>query len=144
MPLEVGPALPLDEHRHELPDPRRVETAVGLGHGFADHLVRHQRKRLHETVDHPVNGPARHSTLPIRFSRGPERFVTRRPAHRLARRDAGGYVLLHDTYPELCGSHEGPRHILDAINVITQGCYEKCELNLSPLNYGMGLLRRVG
>ena len=58
--------------------------------------------------------------------------------------NTGGYVLLHDTYPELCGSHEGPRHILDAINVITQGCYEKCELNLSPLNYGVGLLRRVG
>jgi cephalosporin hydroxylase len=58
--------------------------------------------------------------------------------------NTGGYVLLHDTYPELCGDHAGPRHILDTINVITQGCYEKCELNLSPLNYGMGLLRRVG
>ncbi len=58
--------------------------------------------------------------------------------------NTGGYVLLHDTYPELCGSHDGPRHILDTVNVITQGCYEKCELNLSPLNYGMGLLRRVG
>ncbi|MFN8028471.1 MAG: CoA transferase [Acidimicrobiia bacterium] len=30
-----------------------------------------------EVVDHPVNGPARHSTLPMRCSRGPERWITR-------------------------------------------------------------------
>jgi crotonobetainyl-CoA:carnitine CoA-transferase CaiB-like acyl-CoA transferase len=30
-----------------------------------------------EVVDHPVNGPARHSTLPMRFSRGPDRLIHR-------------------------------------------------------------------
>uniref|UniRef100_A0AAU2ADG2 CoA transferase n=1 Tax=Streptomyces sp. NBC_00093 TaxID=2975649 RepID=A0AAU2ADG2_9ACTN len=30
-----------------------------------------------EEVDHPVNGPARHSTLPMRLSRGPDRRHTR-------------------------------------------------------------------
>jgi crotonobetainyl-CoA:carnitine CoA-transferase CaiB-like acyl-CoA transferase len=33
-----------------------------------------QHRAFFEDVDHPVSGPARHSTLPIRFSRGPARF----------------------------------------------------------------------
>jgi len=40
-------------------------------------LAQLEHRGYFEVVDHPVNGPARHSTLPIRFSRGPERFVTR-------------------------------------------------------------------
>ena len=36
-----------------------------------------QFRRFFEDVDHPVTGTARHSTLPIRFSHGPERFHTR-------------------------------------------------------------------
>jgi crotonobetainyl-CoA:carnitine CoA-transferase CaiB-like acyl-CoA transferase len=31
-------------------------------------------RRFFEPVEHPVTGSARHSTLPIRFSRGPDRF----------------------------------------------------------------------
>lgn len=39
-----------------------------------------QFRRFFETVDHPVAGSIRHSTLPIRFSRGPDRFhVTHAP-----------------------------------------------------------------
>ena len=38
-----------------------------------------QHRGFFEEVDHPVTGRARHSTLPIRFSRGPDRFH-RRPA----------------------------------------------------------------
>jgi crotonobetainyl-CoA:carnitine CoA-transferase CaiB-like acyl-CoA transferase len=38
-----------------------------------------QFRRFFEEVDHPVTGTARHSTLPMRFSRGPDRFH-RRPA----------------------------------------------------------------
>ena len=38
-----------------------------------------QFRGFFEEVDHPVTGTARHSTLPIRFSRGPDRFH-RRPA----------------------------------------------------------------
>jgi hypothetical protein len=38
-----------------------------------------QFRRFFEEVDHPVAGTARHSTLPMRFSRGPDRFH-RRPA----------------------------------------------------------------
>jgi predicted O-methyltransferase YrrM len=58
--------------------------------------------------------------------------------------NTGGYVILHDTYPEQCGDHPGPRYILDHVNSIAQGLYERCELHLSPLNYGFGLLRRIG
>jgi crotonobetainyl-CoA:carnitine CoA-transferase CaiB-like acyl-CoA transferase len=36
-----------------------------------------QFRRFFEDVEHPVTGTARHSTLPLRFSRGPDRFHTR-------------------------------------------------------------------
>ncbi len=49
---------------------------VLLPHRQAE-LAQLRHRNYFEMVDHPVNGPARHSTLPIRFSRGPERFVTR-------------------------------------------------------------------
>ncbi|MEX2219161.1 MAG: class I SAM-dependent methyltransferase [Phycisphaerales bacterium] len=58
--------------------------------------------------------------------------------------NTGGYVLLHDTFPEQCGDHEGPRHAIDHIRGVAQGLYEVCELYTVPLNYGMALLRRVG
>src|SRR5581483_7342207 len=37
-------------------------------------LAQLQFRRFFEDVDHPVTGPARHSTLPMRFSGGPDRF----------------------------------------------------------------------
>ncbi|MFM9997165.1 MAG: O-methyltransferase [Phycisphaerales bacterium] len=58
--------------------------------------------------------------------------------------NTGGYVVLHDTLPEQCGGHAGPRHVVDRINAITQGLYEACELHLAPLNYGLAVLRRIG
>jgi len=58
--------------------------------------------------------------------------------------NTGGYILLHDTFPEQCGDHLGPRHILDNIKSVAQGLYEVCELYTAPLNYGMALLRRIG
>lgn len=58
--------------------------------------------------------------------------------------NTGGYVLLHDTFPEQCGEHEGPRHLIDHIRSVGQGVYEVCELYTAPLNYGIAVLRRVG
>ena len=58
--------------------------------------------------------------------------------------NTGGYILLHDTYPEQCGNHEGPRYIIDHINELGEGVYEQVELHLHPLNFGMALLRRIG
>lgn len=58
--------------------------------------------------------------------------------------NTGGYVLLHDTFPEQCGDHDGPRHAIDHMRTVAQGLYEPCELYTAPLNYGMALLRRVG
>jgi len=56
----------------------------------------------------------------------------------------GGYVLLHDIFPEYSGDEDGPRHILDRVNEIGAGVYDKCELCLSPANYGLAVMRRVG
>ena len=56
----------------------------------------------------------------------------------------GGYILLHDTFPEQCGDHFGPRHALDHLSSTLGGLYESCELYTAPLNYGMALLRRIG
>lgn len=58
--------------------------------------------------------------------------------------NTGGYLLLHDTYPEQCGNHEGPRHLIDNIHDLGVGSYERVELHISPLNFGMCLMRRVG
>ncbi len=58
--------------------------------------------------------------------------------------NTGGYVVLHDTYPEQCGDHEGPRHIIDHLRDVGRGLYELCEIYTAPLNYGMAVLRRVG
>jgi crotonobetainyl-CoA:carnitine CoA-transferase CaiB-like acyl-CoA transferase len=37
-------------------------------------LAQLQHRRFFEEVDHPIAGTARHSTLPMRFARGPHRF----------------------------------------------------------------------
>ncbi len=58
--------------------------------------------------------------------------------------NTGGYIVLHDTIPEQCGDYPGPRHVVDHVNEIAQGLYEKCEVHLSPLNYGLAVLRRIG
>lgn len=56
--------------------------------------------------------------------------------------DTGGYVLLQNTLPELCGS-EGPRKLLDTVNERAVGGYQVIDLYQSPVNYGFGLLRRI-
>lgn len=55
----------------------------------------------------------------------------------------GGFVLLHDTYPEMCG-HAGPRWLIDNLGVVARGRYERVELYLGPVNYGLAVLRRIG
>lgn len=57
--------------------------------------------------------------------------------------DTGGFLLFHDTFPERCG-YEGPRELLDRINRLGVGVYEKADLYLSPNNYGLAIARRVG
>ncbi|VAX41352.1 hypothetical protein MNBD_PLANCTO03-17 [hydrothermal vent metagenome] len=84
--------------------------------------------------------------------------------------NTGGVVILHDTFPEQSGWHEGPRHILDRVRThrpprkraslrsvlgsrpeppdpgnqpIGEGLYDRLDLYLSPINYGLGLLRRL-
>jgi predicted O-methyltransferase YrrM len=57
--------------------------------------------------------------------------------------NTGGYVVVHDTFPELC-SYDGPRHLLDHLEQRAAGLYEKVDLYLAPMNYGMGLIRRIG
>lgn len=57
--------------------------------------------------------------------------------------NVGGYLFLHDIFPEQC-AHAGPRHLLDRLLRVAQGLYEPCEIYTAPLNYGVALLRRVG
>jgi predicted O-methyltransferase YrrM len=87
--------------------------------------------------------------------------------------NTGGYVVVHDTYPDQCGGHEGPRYVLDHVRTVRsrscepaahtrrtprsaeapeptpdqkplgEGFYDRIDLYLAPLNYGLGLLRRL-
>lgn len=54
----------------------------------------------------------------------------------------GGYVLLHDVYPQIAG-HLGPRFVIENLSTIAEGKYEVCDLYLAQANYGMTLLRRL-
>jgi crotonobetainyl-CoA:carnitine CoA-transferase CaiB-like acyl-CoA transferase len=64
---------------------------------------------FYEVVDHPVNPPARHSTLPMRISKGPQRFH-RAPAPLLGQHN-------HDVLSEL-GLSDGEIAELEAQGVI--------------------------
>lgn len=84
--------------------------------------------------------------------------------------NTGGYVILHDTFPDQCGGHQGPRHILDHVRTtrpgppvaslgaivrgrpsgaadepqpVGEGLYDRMDIYLGPTNYGLGLLRRL-
>ncbi len=57
--------------------------------------------------------------------------------------DTGGYVILHDIYPEIC-NWRGPRQLLDEIHTFAKGRYEHVDLYLAPANFGMGVMRRIG
>lgn len=57
--------------------------------------------------------------------------------------DTGGYVILHDIYPEV-SRWRGPRELLDSIHAIASGRYEQLDLYLAPANFGLGVLRRIG
>lgn len=83
--------------------------------------------------------------------------------------NTGGYVILHDTFPDQCGGHMGPRHILDHVRThatepdrasiksifvkpdeaapeeqpVGEGVYDRVDVYLGPMNYGLGLLRRL-
>lgn len=54
----------------------------------------------------------------------------------------GGYVLLHDTFPDVC-AQPGPRHLIDHLHEVARGRYQVCELYTAQLNYGMAILRRI-
>lgn len=55
----------------------------------------------------------------------------------------GGYLMLHDVFPEAC-SHTGPREILSRLSEFASGRYQCCDLYTAPANYGLSLLRRIG
>lgn len=57
--------------------------------------------------------------------------------------DTGGYVILHDIYPEV-SRWRGPRELLDHIHSRAVGRYEQLDLYLAPANFGLGVLRRIG
>lgn len=56
--------------------------------------------------------------------------------------NTGGYVLLHDTFPHLC-SHQGPRNVMLNLDKAA-GLYDAIDVYTAPMNYGVGILRRVG
>ena len=57
--------------------PAGVPVAVVTQPHHQGELPQLQARRYFETVDHPVFGSARHSTLPMRFSSGPDRLHRR-------------------------------------------------------------------
>jgi predicted O-methyltransferase YrrM len=55
----------------------------------------------------------------------------------------GGFVVLHDTFPDVC-SWDGPRWLVDNLASVSSATYQVCDLYLAQCNYGLTLLRRIG
>jgi len=55
--------------------------------------------------------------------------------------DTGGYLLLHDVLPTICG-HQGPRLLFDDL-ARHPDAWQAVDIYLAPVNYGFGLLRRL-
>lgn len=53
----------------------------------------------------------------------------------------GGYIMLHDIYPEHCG-WEGPRYVIDEW-LIHHSHLKLVEIKTSPTNFGMALIRKI-
>jgi hypothetical protein len=56
---------------------------------------------------------------------------------------SGGYIILHDTFPDVCG-WDGPRILINNINRLGLGAYTHIDLCLAPTNFGLTVLRKVG
>ncbi len=54
----------------------------------------------------------------------------------------GGYIVLHDTFPALCG-HTGPRYVLDNLHEVAAGKYQVLDVYTAPANYGLAVLRKI-
>ena len=55
--------------------------------------------------------------------------------------DAGGYFVLHDVFPDICGV-SGPRQLLDQLGRLSSVKYRWCEMYTAPRNYGLAVLQR--
>lgn len=53
----------------------------------------------------------------------------------------GGYIMLHDIYPEHCG-WDGPRYVIDEY-IKGNPQFELMEIKTSPHNFGMALVRKL-
>ncbi len=53
----------------------------------------------------------------------------------------GGYILLHDIYPEDCG-WEGPRYVIDKL-LKNNPHFDLAEIKTSPNNFGIALIRKL-
>jgi predicted O-methyltransferase YrrM len=152
-PIPPGPWRPEGTDRSRLELVKDHLDRAGLAHRVrlypGDSSV-----RLREEVDH-LRGPAPEFTADPREATGGVDFAFIDGDHSIAGAlqdlwaiepaiNTGGYVVLHDTFPEQCGDHQGGRYIIDHILEVAQGLYELCELYTAPLNYGMAIFRRVG
>lgn len=53
----------------------------------------------------------------------------------------GGYIVLHDIYPEYC-NWDGPRYTIDKY-IKNSPHFELMEVQTSPVNYGMAVIRKL-
>ncbi|MFX4284476.1 O-methyltransferase [Aliarcobacter butzleri] len=54
----------------------------------------------------------------------------------------GGYIMLHDIFPEYCG-WEGPAFIIDQYIKHNSENFELCQIYTTPNNYGLALIRKI-
>ncbi|MBW4646040.1 MAG: class I SAM-dependent methyltransferase [Goleter apudmare HA4340-LM2] len=136
---EILPWLP---HRYGyLSDPleyaRNSALSAGLGHKIKFHKMNslEMSKRFNELINQPID---------FLFIDGDHTkegcmsdFVNFYPYV-----STGGYIMLHDIYPEHCG-WDGPRYVIDEW-LIHNHNLSLVEIKTSPNNFGMALMRKIG
>jgi predicted O-methyltransferase YrrM len=59
-----------------------------------------------------------------------------------SRVSVGGYIVLHDIFPQNCG-HKGPRFVIDNMVINNPEKYQLIEMVTAPLNYGIAIIRKL-
>lgn len=54
----------------------------------------------------------------------------------------GGYLVLHDIYPDVCG-WEGPAHLIEKYLLPQPNKYRCVDIHTAPANYGMAIIKKL-
>lgn len=123
-------------------DPKSLVSNAIDSAGFSDivHLVESDSK----TAASSFNVWLGHDEIDLLFIDGDHTINGCKSDFELyaSRVSVGGYIILHDIFPEACG-HEGPRFVIDNLIVNNLHQYQLIEMVTAPNNFGIAIIRKL-